>query len=665
MAPSGSTQAYTTLEQLLDSAWRWRWRAPELALVFGKHAEALATVADDGFGLIRARACALTAGFRLGQGTELLPDALAMLRQATDDLAGSLRLEAAEHVRALGLPRYGFALLRPLLSAYDLSSASRAITVVHLVSCLVPFGWRAQLCDAMAYADHLYAEDRELEVETVYALRGQLRALAAVEHRRQGELGQAVDAALDGLSLLAVPSGQVSSAADTERARVRLTLELVLALLDRGDRYAAQKAAEPVLHAPPRATSAEAVGWLRLVLATRVHQPSGDFPRAEHLLRETAAIARHHQFDKLLVEASGALAELAELVDRSAEALEHSRVAQAARNAAARHREQARALLADEVPAFTDQPAAMVEQLERFIAAPAWGDAPSPGYVNGSTYPQSPLPVAPVMLPEQPPSSFSPHAYPATEPFDLRTEKPVNGSLAAYRNGVEPAQPELWSARDDESPVGFGAHADPAPSGRHGARAMPAVRTGPSWRTAMRTREARHAASHDGDVPIYPEPDAVPTTPQPDEIPAPPKPQEVPRIPDPNAVPKAPEPDEVPRMPEPNGIARPPENHVLAGSAGMGDEWPRADLGLADLLAEALAAFRTTEEAPEDVRPPARLPEHDRADSIPQQHSEPNATGGRHGRPATGMGSRSSGAHADGSRPDRQWRLSDRGFSSG
>ncbi|MGH3630378.1 MAG: hypothetical protein ACRDRL_23415, partial [Sciscionella sp.] len=348
-APSGTyVRGEGAAERLLASAHAARWRAPELALVLATHAEALTTQGYDFVMRMRAQMIAMAACCRLGRRQDVLTEVVGLLRAA--EAAGQhaitrpLRIELAAAARAAGLAMSGVSAVRPVLTDGD-GGSLRAAALLQVVACMAPLGWREEFDGAVAEADHLYTEDTELESCSALALRGSLRAFMAAQYRRRGDLALALAAGAEGLDLLGQAAG---SAADIAHARSRLTLELVLVHLDRGEHADALSLAEPVMAAPARATELGARGWLELALATRIHLPDGELDRGERLLRQIHATTRQ---PRLLAESASALAGLCESGGHLADALSFTRSARAAEHAAGQQRDIARAALIEEFPA--------------------------------------------------------------------------------------------------------------------------------------------------------------------------------------------------------------------------------------------------------------------------------------------------------------------------
>ncbi|MFD9738323.1 hypothetical protein [Umezawaea sp. NPDC059074] len=385
MAARGEAQADVEVSTLVVPAWRLRWRAPELALVLGERAVALASTRRDEVDRLRAESLVIFASNRMGRGVRIADRALDALRAS--DKAGEqetswrLRNELA-CATAVGAPlTTGFGAVRPVLAAEGVPNALRAAALVQAGDCLVTIGRGPQLAMALSEADQLYVSDTLLDADTRLLQRGLLHASAAAQHRRWGDLQAATDAAGKGLELLAelgdptVDSGQV---------RARLTLELVCALMDSNRLGEASEIGSPLLDLPVRAPSAGDVGWLRLALATRVHLPAGRVDIARGMLRDAADSAQRHQLDTLLAESLLALAHVHEVSGDLAEALTDLRSAHAAERRRARAVYAVRARLAAEFSGAHRQPVSPHEQLGSLLRPGDGRAASAQGAMRGS-----------------------------------------------------------------------------------------------------------------------------------------------------------------------------------------------------------------------------------------------------------------------------------------
>ncbi|KOV82172.1 hypothetical protein, partial [Nocardia sp. NRRL S-836] len=364
MAARGETQANVEVSTLVVPAWQLRWRAPELALVLGERALALASARRDVPDRLRAEALVVFAGNRVGRGVRVADRALDALKAAEaagdHETAWLLRVELAGCARSVGAPLTGFAAVTPVLEAADVPAELRASALVQASECLVTVGRGDEPTRALAEADQLYVADTELDEDMRLVLRGLIRAVQAAQHRRWGDIAAAIGAAREGLDLL---SRLADQSADSGQAHGRLTLELVLALMDANRLLDASAVATPMLDRPVRAPGASTASWLRLALATRVHLPAGRVAVARDMLADAAATAERHQLDTLLAESLLALAHVHELSGDLADALTNLRAAHAAERRRARAVYAVRARLAAEFSGVHRQPADLHQQL--------------------------------------------------------------------------------------------------------------------------------------------------------------------------------------------------------------------------------------------------------------------------------------------------------------
>ncbi|MFC3896325.1 hypothetical protein ACFOWZ_33015 [Lentzea rhizosphaerae] len=368
MAARGETQANVEVSTLVVPAWRLRWRAPELALVLGERALALASARHDEADRLRAESLVVFAGNRVGRGVRIADRAIDALKAAEAageyETAWLLRVELAACARSVGAPLTGFAAVTPVLEAPDVPAELRASALVQASECLVTVGRGDEPTLALAEADQLYVADTTLDDDTRLLLRGLIRAVQAAQHRRWGDIAAAIGAAREGLDLL---SRFTDPSADSGQGLGRLTLELVLALMDANRLLDASAAGTPLLDRPVRAPSASTTGWLRLALATRVHLPAGRVALAREMLREAAVSAERHQLDTLMAESLLALAHVHEVSGELAEALTNLRSAHAAERRRARAVYAVRARLAAEFSGVHRQPADLHQQLASLL----------------------------------------------------------------------------------------------------------------------------------------------------------------------------------------------------------------------------------------------------------------------------------------------------------
>ncbi|MGQ0837944.1 hypothetical protein [Actinokineospora sp.] len=316
-------------EALVDAADRLRWSAPELAVQFAVRALANGTM--DPAARTRAQELLGTSLVGLGRHAEAVEPALIALRAATGgglvERAATLRIALAACARALGEPLAGCEALRPVLQTRAAKPATRALALGQFVACAAHVGGRDDLEDALAEADRLLAADEVLSQDGRRLERALLCVRFASYHRRHGDTEAAAESARDGLTLL---NRLTDKRLEGGRVRGRLALELVCALLDDGDLDEAAKVAAPSLGEPVRATSAPALGRMRLAVATRVHLPAGRTEVGRTLLVDVIRSAERHGLDSLLADTWTFLAHAEEQSARPTDALHALRSARAA-----------------------------------------------------------------------------------------------------------------------------------------------------------------------------------------------------------------------------------------------------------------------------------------------------------------------------------------------
>ncbi|MFE0024144.1 hypothetical protein [Amycolatopsis sp. NPDC059021] len=344
MSGAGSLSA---VGGLIEQADALHLRAPELALVLGERAAALAEAAGSDEQWVRAEALVVSARVRLGQRPGTVARAVAALRAAEHagyaDVAGRLRIDLALCARSLGVPLTGLAALRPVLADPAVSPVHRAAALCHLVGCLAQIGRKAELDRVLVAADKLVLGDDRLTAETQLLVRALLRVGTAAHRRRHGDLTAAADAARTGLGFLEKLD---NPADDGGLVRVRLVLQLVSTLLDRGDTTMAYEIAQPVLEEPVRAGGVAPMGWLRLAVATRVHLPAGAGDAAAELVREAVASTDRHGLASVTARLWLELAQIEERFGHAEDAIACLHRSRAAEHVHARARRQACGLLA-------------------------------------------------------------------------------------------------------------------------------------------------------------------------------------------------------------------------------------------------------------------------------------------------------------------------------
>ncbi|GAB3581671.1 hypothetical protein GCM10027445_53920 [Amycolatopsis endophytica] len=345
----GRTAEIAAVERLLGQAAHFELRAPELALVLGERASALAEGAGAEELWVRAEGLAVSARVRLGLRAPTVGRAVAALRTAEDTgetvLAARLRTELAVCARSVGAPLTGLAALRPVLDAPGFAGAHKAAALSQLVGCLSQFGRKPELDRTLAEADRLCGADDDLDGDGRLLARGLLRVAVSAHRRRHGDVVGAADAARTGLGFLEQLEDPQH---DGGVVRGRLVLQLVCSLLDRGDGANALELAQSVLDEPARAASVAPAGWLRMAIATRVLLPSGSVEAAARMLRDAVHATERHELHALTARLWTELSHVEERLGRFADAIECLHLARAAEHVHARARRQAVGLLAGE-----------------------------------------------------------------------------------------------------------------------------------------------------------------------------------------------------------------------------------------------------------------------------------------------------------------------------
>jgi hypothetical protein len=363
----GVAGGLASVEQLVERASAFQVRAPELALILGERAAAAAESAGANDLWVEAESLAVHARIRLGHRASTVGRAVTALRAAEDAgrpiIAAQLRTDLAVCARAVGAPLTGLAALRPVLTVGGLSSVQRATALCHLVGCLGTFGRKAELDRVLLEGDQLIARDTQLDDDDRLIARALLRVGVSAHRRRHGDLVGAADAARTGIGFL---DDLGDAGADGGLARVRLTLELVCSLLDRGDAELALEVAEPLLATPERAASVAPSAWLRLAIATRVHLVNGSAETAAQLLRDAVHSTGRHGLYALTARLWLELAHVEERIGQSDEAIQCLYRARSAEHLHTRVSSQARALLTG---AFGTGEQAPVDLAEMVVAA--------------------------------------------------------------------------------------------------------------------------------------------------------------------------------------------------------------------------------------------------------------------------------------------------------
>lgn len=282
--------------ELLDSAWQWRWRVPELALLLGNRATSLARETGDVEQRLQAEFIALFAANRLGRSVAGVERALGALRDAEQagltELLDQLRVELACCARSSGSHDVASRVLHPLLERERTPPQLRAHALLELCGALPMYRRSSERVEALDEADRLYAAETPHDQDTVQLLRARVDAVRAGHHRGHGEFTTAIDSAARGIDFL---ERLGDPAADSGGIRASLVLEQVQALLDLGRHGEAVRCSADLLQQPLRAAAAAPVGWLRLALTTRVYLPAGQRQAALESLNEALGGARRHE----------------------------------------------------------------------------------------------------------------------------------------------------------------------------------------------------------------------------------------------------------------------------------------------------------------------------------------------------------------------------------
>jgi hypothetical protein len=336
-------------KRLIAEGTALRYRAPELSMVFGERAAALAEAAGSEQLWADAEALAVSARMRLGQRASVVNRAVVVLRtaeaEAQPELAAQMRVELALCARSVGVPLTGLAALRPVLGDPDISPECRTLAMVQLVGCMAPLGRRKVLERALSEAEDLATTEVDLPAVDRTLLRAIICSRSAANQRRYGDLAMSIEYARQGLELL---DGLGAGAADGVQLRARLVLELVCALLDRGSAKEAAELAIPVLAEPARASAMGPLAWLRLAVATRIRLPAGEAEAAGVLVRDALHGALRHDLQAVTARLWLELAHIEEAVGRPAEAVRCLREARRNEHTYSRTRRQALGLLIGE-----------------------------------------------------------------------------------------------------------------------------------------------------------------------------------------------------------------------------------------------------------------------------------------------------------------------------
>ncbi|RSM60461.1 hypothetical protein DMH03_17030 [Amycolatopsis sp. WAC 01376] len=450
-AATGGT--LSAVGRLIERADALHLRAPELALVLGERAAALAEAAGADEQWIRAESLVVSARVRLGGRPRTVGRAVAALRAAEHagygDIAARLRIDLAVCARSVGIPLTGLAALRPLLADPAVSPAHRAEALCHLVGCLAQFGRKAELDRVLAEADKLVLGDGSMTADSQLLIRAMLRVGVSAHRRRHGDLTSAADAARTGLGMLEKLANRDD---DGGLVRIRLALQLVCTLLDRGDTDLALEVAQPILDAPVRAAGIAPAAWLRLAVATRVLLPAGSGEAAGMLVREAVAATEDHNLHAVTARLWLELAQIEERLGRAEEAIGCLHRSRAAEHLHSRARRQACNVLVGEFGAAENAAVDLDDVLRavagRPSATPMRVPAPEPAEVTAVMAPIDAAP--PKRAAAEPPVRREPtqpvrqnrQAEPARVRQSRQTEPaPVRQTLVEVPRPAEPPRP--------------------------------------------------------------------------------------------------------------------------------------------------------------------------------------------------------------------------------
>lgn len=526
------------VEQLLDRADTMEWRAPELAAILGERAASLAEAAGANALWVRAEATVVHAHVLLGHRASTVGRAVAALRAAEDAelpvIAAQVRTDLAVCARSVGAPLTGLAILRPVLTVSGLSTVRRVTALCHLVGCLGTLGRKAELDRVLLEGDRLVAGDAMLHDDDKLMARGMIRLSVSAHRRRHGDTMGAADAARTGIGFL---DRMTDPSRDGGVARVRLVLELVCSLLDRGDGEPALEAAQPLFDEPERAAAVAPTAWLRTALATRVLLTNGAAESAATMLRDALYSVVRHDLDAVVSRLWLELANVEERIGNPSEAVMCLHNARAAEQRYARARSQASAVLHGEFGSGEQAPVDLAEIVTsarpqqnaqaaaaettavngaaRHAGAPSAGGERSASAdaapVNGAPVNGAPADSAPVDF--APVNGASGHSAAGAAPAGVNGSAhgtavvnghpPVNGH-GAMRNGATAPGPAASGADTDRARAdGQGRAAtdtsatEPAEAAAESTMVMPAI---PRFDDQAGTRSAAAQASARGEA---------------------------------------------------------------------------------------------------------------------------------------------------------------------
>lgn len=350
---------------LVESAMLLRWRAPELALLLADRA--MTAGQDDKMAVLQAGHLSVFALNRLGRHGEAANRLFPAIRDVDTPpgLRHQLNVELAHCAAALGEPATALGAVCAVLAAGDdVAPVLRGRALVAVAEASAGLDCDDLVTSALAEADELYREDPSLDHDTALLLRAAARAADAVRHRRQEAATEAEAKAREGLKLL---TGLADPEHDSGEVSARLMLEIVLALLDRDAGDAALQEVRPLLRRPVRAAAAGAVGRLRLALATRVHLAQGRHESALTLLADAVEGSQRYGVDAVLAECLEGLSHVHEARGEFADALHCMRAARAAEGRHRRHVEAVRSVLLENCGTARREEARLIDQVTALL----------------------------------------------------------------------------------------------------------------------------------------------------------------------------------------------------------------------------------------------------------------------------------------------------------
>lgn len=539
---------------LVEIAFGLLGRDPELAVALAGHVRQAAEEEGDHGIVLRARQAALAGLNRLDRGVTAMADGLraveAAQRRKDLELAGWLRLELGTAARVAGVPEAA----EVLAGIADVPGLSAELYAAALVE-------QALLTAAAGDGDgteriRRRADQLLMSIGGDHAEIGRARLLLAETWCRRGR-GTRDEALRLGRAGLGVLAGIGEWDVDGARTTALLAHELVDALLDLGRRAEALAVATPVLSRRITAATAGPTGWLRLNLAERLHLTSGAVDAAAAVLEPALSAAVHNGLHVLAARCMDVRSRIAEARGEWVDALRWARESQVAERCARQAVEVGRLQLALWLAGGNSSDTAPVALLALTAPLPRLLPGGSPAVAATPTTTAVTAGAALAGINATPPR---------VAPTNTR-----NGTALA----VEPARkgPSVPAPRLNPEPPETGTEPDTGepPTGRHG-RAEGSAATLPGGYVVRPGSGGRRRAD--------PAPEPVAS-----ELAEPEKP---------GLDRSGPELAEDEGQREPDGAwarsdAAPPRHCV--DSRCPDSSQPEAGLGLADLLAEAMAAF--------------------------------------------------------------------------